>query len=290
MLLCGSSLLFAATGAAVKLASPSVSNEMAVFFRSFFGLIVLIPWLVRGGLGGLRTAYPRQQVTRALAGLAAMYCFFYAIAHLPLAEAMLLNYSSPLFIPFIAWLWLGEPIPEGIGWAIGVGFIGICLILKPGVGFFSPAAVVGLLSAVLTATAMVAIRGLARHEPTTRIVFYFGVVCSVASAPALLWGWQTPSARALALLVLVGVLATSGQLLLTRAYALAPAARIGPFTYSTVVFAALFGWLLWDEVPDGLSVVGAALVFAAGVLAIHVLRPRPRAEQAREEAIPEAGV
>jgi drug/metabolite transporter (DMT)-like permease len=91
MLLCGSSLLFAATGAAVKLASPSVSNEMAVFFRSFFGLIVLIPWLVRGGLGGLRTAYPRQQVTRALAGLAAMYCFFYAIAHLPLAEAMLLN-------------------------------------------------------------------------------------------------------------------------------------------------------------------------------------------------------
>jgi drug/metabolite transporter (DMT)-like permease len=288
MLLCGSSLLFAATGAAVKLASPSVSNEMAVFFRSFFGLIVLLPWLVRGGVAGLRTPYPRQQVTRALAGLAAMYCFFYAIAHLPLAEAMLLNYSSPLFIPIIAWLWLGEPIPEGIGWAIGVGFIGICLILKPGLGFFSPAAVIGLFSAVLTATAMVAIRGLARHEPTTRIVFYFGVVCSVASAPGLLWGWRTPSARALALLVLVGVLATSGQLLLTRAYALAPAARIGPFTYSTVVFAAVFGWLLWGEVPDGLSVVGGMLVFAAGVLAIHVLRPR--AEHAPEEAIPEAGV
>jgi drug/metabolite transporter (DMT)-like permease len=288
MLLCGSSLLFAATGAAVKLASPSVSNEMAVFFRSFFGLLVLIPWLVRGGLAGLRTPYPRQQVTRALAGLAAMYCFFYAIAHLPLAEAMLLNYSSPLFIPFIAWLWLGEPIPEGIGWAIGVGFIGICLILKPGLGFFSPASAVGLLSAVLTATAMVAIRGLARHEPTTRIVFYFGVVCSVASAPGLLWGWRPPSAPALALLVLVGVLATSGQLLLTRAYALAPAARIGPFTYSTVVFAALFGWFLWGEVPDGLSVVGGTLVFAAGVLAIRVLRPR--AEQAPEEAIPEAGV
>ena len=288
MLLSCSSLLFAGTGAAVKLASTSVSNEMVVCFRSFFGLVVLVPWLFHAGVRGLRTPYPRQQVTRALAGLAAMYCFFYAIAHLPLAEAMLLNYSSPLFIPFIARLWLGEPIPHGIGWAIGIGFVGICLILRPGLGFFSGAALVGVASGVLTATAMVAIRGLARREPTARIVFYFSMICSVAAAPAALWKWRTPPWGAWLLLGLIGVLATSGQLLLTEAYSLAPAARVGPFTYTTVVFAAVFGWLLWGEIPDAMSVLGALLVFAAGFLAIRLMGTR--AEEVPEEAIPEAGV
>jgi drug/metabolite transporter (DMT)-like permease len=287
-LLLGSSFLFASAGAAVKLASTQATNEMLVFFRSFFGLVALMPWLVWGGSTGLRTPNLGRQVMRALAGLAAMYCFFYAIANLPLAEAMLLNYSSPLFIPFIAWLWIGEPIPARIGWAIGAGFAGIALILKPGLGFWSPASIVGLASGVLTATAMVAIRGLAREEPAGRIVFYFGAVNSLVSAPPLLWGWRTPSYPTLALLVLVGVLATCGQLLLTRAYALAPAARIGPFTYSSVVFAALFGWLFWGEVPDALSLSGALLVGVAGFLAIRLLGPR--VEEIPEEAIPEAGV
>jgi drug/metabolite transporter (DMT)-like permease len=287
-LLLGSSFLFASAGAAVKLASAQATYEMVVFFRSFFGLVALTPWLVRGGLAALRTPHPHRQVTRALAGLAAMYCFFYAIAHLPLGEAMVLNYSSPLFIPFIAWLWIGEPIPARIGWAICSGFAGITLILKPGLGFLSAASIVGLASGVLTATAMVAIRGLAREEPATRIVFYFGAVCSLASAPALLWGWRSPSLPTLALLMLVGVLATSGQFLLTRAYALAPAAHIGPVTYSSIVFAALFGWLFWGEVPDAFSLAGALLVGLAGFLAIRLMGPR--AEELPEEAIPEAGV
>jgi hypothetical protein len=162
-LLLGSSFLFASAGAAVKFVSAQATNEMVVFSRSFVGLVVLMPWLVRGGFAALRTPYPRRQVTRAFAGLGAMYCFFYAIARLPLGEAMLLNYSSPVFIPFIAWLWIGEPIPPRIGWAIGSGLAGITLILKPGLGFLSPASIIGLTSGLLTATAMVAIRGLARE-------------------------------------------------------------------------------------------------------------------------------
>jgi drug/metabolite transporter (DMT)-like permease len=288
VLLLGSSLLFASASVAVKLASPGATYVMVVFFRSFFGFLVLMPWLLRAGWDGLRTQYLRQHVTRALAGLAAMYCFFYAIVNLPLGEAMLLNYSSPLFIPFIARLWLGEPVPKGIGWAVGTGFVGIALILKPGSGFFSPAALIGLLSSVLTATAMVSIRGLTRYEPTLRIVFYFGAVCSLASGPALVWGWRSLSLPTLALLGAVGSLGTCGQLLLTRAYSLAPAARVGPFTFSTVLFAALFGWVLWGEVPDRWSIVGGALVCTAGVLAIRALEPQ--IEEAPEEAIPEAAL
>lgn len=288
VLLFFSSLVFATVGAIIKILSESVAPTTLVFFRASIGLLALTPLLVRGGLADLATEHFRSHVARAFAGLAAMYCFFYAIAHLPLAEATLLNYSSPLFIPFIARVWIGEPVPAKIGRALVTGMVGIAIILRPGLGFFTPAALVGVLSAGLTATAMVSIRGLARHEPTTRIVFYFGLVTSLASAVPLLWTWETPARSLWPLIGLMGVLACCGQLLLTRAYALAPAARVGPFTYMTVVFAAFFGWLVWDEVPDAWSALGAVLVFAAGFLAIRALEPR--AEEAPEEAIPESSV
>lgn len=288
LLLLGSSALFSCAGALIKVAAASLPNEMIVFARAFIGFLLFLPWLARQGRDGIRTRYLRQQVTRALAGLAAMYCFFYAVGHLPLAEAMLLNYSSPLFIPFIARLWIGEPIPPRIGWVIGIGFAGITMILKPGIGFFSPAAVVGVCSSVLTAVAMVSIRGLARFEPPGRIVFYFCTVCSIAGAVPLLWTWRAPSAPAIAALLGLGVLATIGQVLLTRAYGLAPAAKVGPFTYATVVFSALLGWVFWDEVPDALSFAGAVLVCAAGVMATRSMAPQIDATP--EEAIPDPSV
>ncbi len=284
----GSSATFSCAGAFIKVAAVTLPNEMIVFARAFIGLVLFLPWAARAGVQGLRTPYPKQQVTRAVAGLVAMYCFFYAVGHLPLAEAMLLNYSSPLFIPFIAWLWIGEPIPPRIGWVIGIGFLGITLILKPGATFFSPAAIVGVCSSVLTAVAMVSIRGLARFEPPSRIVFYFCAVCSLLSAVPLLWTWRTPSATALGALLGLGVLATIGQVWLTRAYGLAPAAKVGPFTYATVVFSALLGWMFWGEVPDRLSVVGAVLVCSAGILATQSMTPR--IEVTPEEAIPDPSV
>src|SRR5690349_17761617 len=103
---------FAVMGAFIKLASRELSNEMVVFFRNLFGLCLLAPWLLlRSGVAGLRTQRLPGHLLRAAFGLTSMYCFFYGIAHLPLAEAMLLTYSMPLFIPFIAWIWLGERPP-----------------------------------------------------------------------------------------------------------------------------------------------------------------------------------
>jgi drug/metabolite transporter (DMT)-like permease len=278
-LLVGSSLCFATVGAGVKLASATLPNEMIVFARSFFGLVALLPWLLRPG-SSLRTPCFRSHALRALSGLAAMYCFFHAIAHLPLAEAMMLNYSSPLWIPLIARVWLGEPIPRGVGAAAVLGFLGIAFILKPGLDFFSPAALIGAVSGMFTAVAMVSIRGLAKIEPTTRIVFYFALVTSMVSAGPLAWAWKMPPPAAWAVLLAMGVFANSGQLLLTRAYAHAPAARIGPMTYLTVVFAAVYGWLLWGEVPDRWSLAGAALVALAGALAIRAMAPAPIADEA----------
>ncbi|MDX1251876.1 MAG: DMT family transporter [Gammaproteobacteria bacterium] len=269
LLAIAAAFMFAAMGAVIKAASAHLPNEMVVFFRNFFGLLALLPWLLRGGVRALATQRFGSHLTRSLAGLAAMYCFFYAIAKLHLAEAVLLNFTAPLFIPFIALLWLHERVERNVWWAIIVGFLGIALILKPGMDIFSPAALIGLASGALAAFAMVNIRRMSETEPTTRIVFYFSTVSVIVSALPLLWRWQTPGPEALGLMVVAGIFATSGQLLLTRGYALAPAALVGPFTYSSVVFAALFGWLLWEEMPDALSLAGAVLVCLAGIMAMR---------------------
>ncbi|MFA9462036.1 DMT family transporter [Thiohalorhabdus methylotrophus] len=271
-----SAFMFALTGATVKAASARLPHTEVVFFRSFLGLIALTPWLIRSGISGLRTRRPGLHLLRGFAGLAAMYCFFYALGHLELATAVLLNYSAPLFIPFIAALWLGEPVPRALRWAIPLGFVGIALILKPGMGMLEPAALLGLAAGILAAVAFVAVRRLHSSEPTTRIVFYFGVISTVGSAVPLAWTWQTPEYALWTLLGAMGLCATGGQLLLTRAYAFAPAAQVGPFTYSVVVFSALLGWAVWGEVPGSLAILGAVLVILAGALAIRRRSPAKR--------------
>lgn len=269
-LMLASGLLFAVMGALIKSVSASLPNEMVVFFRSAMGLLVLAPWLVHRGPRYFATRKLGAHLVRALTGLAAMYCFFYALGRLPLAEAVLLNYSAPLFIPLAALLWAGEGFSRKLWWPIAIGFAGIVLILKPGLALFAPVALIGLAAGILSALAMAGIRRLASTEPALRIVFYFSITATLVSAVPLIWAWQTPAPELWFKLIAIGVLATSAQLLMTRAYAHAPAAQVGPFSYSIVVFAGLLGWALWGELPDLLSLCGVLLVIAAGVLTIRL--------------------
>jgi len=247
-------------------------NAAVVFFRSAIGFAALVPVLPRLGRGGLATVHVGQHLVRSLAGLAAMYCYFYAIGHMRLADAVLLNYSLPLFMPFIAWLWLQEPIPEGLWQGLALGFAGIGLILKPGLSLFNPVALVGLAAAVLAALAQVGVRRLTETEPVTRIVFYFGLISTSVSAIPLIGAWKTPPTTLWGTLLVLGLCATAAQLLLTQAYSHAPAAQVGPFIYAAVPFAALLDGLLFGQWPDALSVTGAVLVVGAGIL---ILRGMP---------------
>ncbi|HVQ30520.1 MAG TPA: DMT family transporter [Vicinamibacteria bacterium] len=266
----GAALLFAAMGAGVKTASRELPNTMVVFFRNAVGFLTLLPWLARGGLVNLRTRHFKEHAVRGLAGLLAMSCFFYAIARLRLADAMLLYQSVPLFLPFVEGFWLKEAVPSRVWWPIGMGFLGLLCILKPGTGLFEPAALVGVSSALFAAVAQVGIRRLTRTEPATRIVFYFAVIATAVSSLPLAFSWVTPSPRLWAVLLVMGTLATFGQLCLTQAYAYAPAARVGPFIYTGVVFASLIDWLLWGTLPDRYSVLGAFVVVGAALLALRM--------------------
>lgn len=260
----GSALAFALMSAALKMAAREVPTTMLVFFRNVVALGLLWPWVSRQRGVGLATRHLRGHLVRGISGLAAMTCFFFTLGRLRLADATLLNQSYPLFLPIIERAWLGERVPSRAWRSLALGFLGVLFILKPGSSVFSAVALVGLLSAVFAAIAQVGIRQLTYTEPVVRIVFYFGLIATVGSALAVPWGWKTPSPPTFAWLVAAGALATAGQLSLTRAYVHAPAATVGPFIYTGVVFAALVDWLVWDMLPDRWLIPGALLVVAAG--------------------------
>ena len=274
LLVIGAELMFASMGAVIKGLSGELPTEMLVFFRNAFGLAFLLPWLIRRGVPTLATRVLHLHALRALAGLSAMYCFFYALSELQLANAVILKLTAPIFIPVIAAAWLREEINLPIVLAVVAGFIGVAMIVRPPGGHLDAVALVGLAGGALVALAKVTIRRLTRTEPATRIVFYFGLIATVVSTVPLSWSWRMPSPQAWGLLALLGVLATSGQLLMTRGYAAAPVARVGTFTYASVLFAAGYGWWFWDERWDLWALVGAGLIVTAGVLAV---RRRPRA-------------
>jgi drug/metabolite transporter (DMT)-like permease len=270
LLVLTSALLFAGVGALVKVASAELPTEVIVFFRNAVAMAFLVPWLrIRHRGLSLKTSCPHLHLLRAASGLGAMYCFFIALKLLRLADAMLLCYTLPIFIPIIEWFWLKEPVSRQTKAAVIVGFIGIALVLKPGFGLFQAAGLVGLASGLLAALAIVGIRRMTATEPVVRVVFYFTVFGTLVSAIPLAWAWQHPSGRMLWALCVMGVLAIMAQMCLTKGYSLAPAGQVGPFNYGNVVFAAVIGWVFWGETLDGLTLVGAVLTCSAGVIATY---------------------
>lgn len=261
-------LFFATMGVGVRIAAQEhgLPNEMVVFLRNLLGMLLLMPWWLRSSSGGLATEVPLLHLLRGVAGVSAMYCFFYAIAHLPMADAMLLKLTAPLFIPLIAWSWLGERVGVGIAMAVGIGFAGVLLVLRPGFEGISTVALIGLMGGALAAVAKVTVRRLARSEPPPRIVLYFAGIGTLISAVPLAWAWQTPTPEVLRWILLVALAATAGQLCLSFGLSLAPASRIGAFGYFSVVFGAGYGWLLWDEIPAWSTAVGSALILVAGLI------------------------
>lgn len=269
LFLIGSSLVFSIVGVLVKALTADLPVEMVVFFRNAAGFIYLIPWMMTRQLSMLKTTRIWDHVARAVSGVLAMYCFFYAISNLNLAEAISLNFTSPLIIPLIAFVVLRERIPSNLVVYLTLGFIGVLLIVKPGVGVFKPAAVVGIVSAFFAAYALVNIRKLTTTESAMKVVFYFAVIASGITLIPMLRVWHPPEPVQWVMLVAIGLLATLGQWLLTRGYASGPVGQIGIFHYSAVIFAGIIDWLIWRSSPDFVSLLGVALICVAGVFAMR---------------------
>jgi drug/metabolite transporter (DMT)-like permease len=257
---------FAGIGAIVKYTTASASEVQVVFFRNFFALILMLPFLYRHGFALLKTHRWYLHLSRALTGIISMYCFFYVLSQLPLAQGMLVLLLSPFIVPVIARFWLKERPSRLTLFSILLGFIGVMLALPADTGTAHAVLLLGLLSAVLVAVTKTTIRYMSDTEPAVRIVFYFSLLTAVLSALPLPFYWQPLNNSVWLAFIGMGVLAAIGQLAMTRAYAIAPASDIGMWTYSSVIFAGLFGYLFWQEPVTMSWFAGVLLIFYAGYI------------------------
>jgi len=261
-----SAFLFSIMGICIRYASQTVDNYTIVFFRNFVGLMLFLPFIMKQGASFVKTEKLWMHTWRSLVGLAAMYGFFYAIAHLKLSNAMVFTYSSPIFIPLIAWLFLKERITKAMLMAAALGFLGVFCVAKPDQGLWNWVSAIGIASSLLASMAFVTVRALTKTEPPERIVFYFCLIGSVLSAIPMFWVWRPYALKELFFLIAAGILANVSQIFMSHAYRLAPAGQIAPVNYMAIIFAGVWGFFLWQETPDFYSLFGFGLILLAIIL------------------------
>ncbi len=267
LLMIGSSATLAATLASVR-QLPDMSPIEIAFFRYIIGVALLLPWLMRDGAALPRTSRLGRHIFRAATGLAAMVCMFFAARLMPLAEATSLNFTAPLFAVIGGALVLREYVSRHRWLCTALGFCGALIILRPGMGAMTAGALVALASAVFAAMATLSAKTLARTEPTSTVVFYFTVLVTPLSLAMALPVWTMPGLADLPWLLLIGVLATASQILLTQALREGDATFVLPLDYSQLVFSALFGLVLYAEIPAVWTVLGSAVIAGSAILSM----------------------
>lgn len=269
--------LFGCMGVFVKLGAQYFSPNELVFYRSFVGLLMIYAIVRHRGLS-LASRHWQPHLWRSISGTVAMMLFFYCITVLPLASAVTLNYTSPLFLTILTMLVFRERFHAPLTFAIAVGFVGVVLLLQPTLerDQFIPG-LLGLISGFLAGIAMLSVRQLGLHgEPDWRVVFYFSLVSSLASGGVMLADTVHPvGAGSLLLLIGLGGSATLAQLAMTRAYRTGKTLVVSSLSFSTVLFSSLFGMVFWDEALPLAGWAGIALIVASGVLSLRLAPKHP---------------
>ena len=256
--------LMGTTGKAVLHSIPIMT---ILFFQNLVCLVLISPTIIKGGLKNLGTQHPGLYVIRIISGLACYVALFYTIKYMPLAQALLFQYSSSLWIPFIALIWLKIRILPNLWWGIIIGFIGITLILKPTAEMVEPIILVGILCGLLQAISIVAIRKLSSTEPASRILFYYFLSLVLVTSPFALKEWSPIQPDDFLLLITLGVFTYLSQKCITVSLAYAKSSTLAPIAYTSILFSGILGWLIWNEIPSPTSFIGMLLVIVGGVMA-----------------------
>jgi drug/metabolite transporter (DMT)-like permease len=271
------SFLFAAMGAAVKLASSLYSTSEIVMYRGFIGALLLYP-MIRLQRGSFRTPFPREHLWRSVVGVTSLWLWFYAIGKLPLATAVTLNYMAPIWLAtymFVTGWWHGKGLPEWpLALAILMSFVGVTLVLRPAVETHEwLGGVVAIASSVIAAMAYMQVRRLGQMgEPEYRVVFYFSVTMGFAGLVGSLLGngmatFRPQSWHGLGLMLAVATSGLVAQIAMTRAYRIGKVLVVANLQYTGIIFSSLWGMVLWGDVFDWHVWLGMAVILASGIAA-----------------------
>lgn len=259
-------LLLTVMAVFVKILGARLHPAQLMFCRALIGFLIFAPWLLaKDGIDVIRTARPAMHLQRGFWGACGNYCFFYGVTHLVLADAMALQFSRPLFMIVLAFLFLGEVAGARRITVTLVGFAGILVMLRPFGGGFDPDGLVAVAGALFGGLVVICIKKLSSTEPTRRIIFYYAFYTALFSAGPAMWFWIHPTWPEVWVLVLIGFLGILGQSCITQGFTLGEATVTVPFDYMRIVYSGIFGILLFAEIPSWWSVAGAALIVGSNL-------------------------
>ena len=266
---------FSVMDALVKWLTADYSVIQIAAMRSWFGLPLLTLFAVhRGGFRQLRSRRPLVHFGRYLLVLGLTLCFFWALSQMKLVDAIAISFAAPIFITALSMPLLRERVGAQRWLAVAVGFVGVLVMLRPGVGVFQWAALVVLASVVFYALLMITTRALKSSESSAALMLYPQLGMTLTGIFIAPFFWTTPGWADLGLFAIAGCFGSVGIMCVTHAFRLGPAALITPFEYSALIWATLLGFFFWGELPDLFTLAGAAIVVCSGLYILYRERVR----------------
>lgn len=277
-----SAVIFTAMTALIKAVGTSIHTFEIAFFRGVFGVIVLLPFVLRGGWR--KTLIPKRLdfiLARGVAGSIALITIIYALTELPLADVTGISFSRALWLILVAVFFLDER-PNWLRWiATAVGFGGVWVIVQP-TGGLDPAAAAAILNAVFVAMSVALIKRMTTTDSPLTILFWGMAIPMLVTAPPAIVVWQTPTLREFVMLAIIGIGLSAGHSCVIHGLRVGEATAIMPFDYTRLLFAAFAGFLFFGEIPSLNTILGALLVAAA---TLYIARRESRAAAAPEDPI-----
>ncbi len=264
---------------AARSIADRIAIEQIVLVRSAAQILVVIPFVVhaRALTRILRTDHKLLLGLRGVLTAAGMFFYFYSFSHMPLADATVISFTKALFVVALAGVVLGEVV-GGARWAATLaGFLGVLLVVRPGMTEFDIAAVAGILGAMSGAGLQLCTRALALRESPLAIMVYVALVTTAIWLPPGLIAWQAPSATELAFLLAVGLCGSMGQFFNISSFRAADASVLAPFDYVRLLYSTVAGFLIFAEIPAALTFAGAAVIIATSLFLAHYEMRRARA-------------
>jgi drug/metabolite transporter (DMT)-like permease len=260
---------FSVMAVGIKLLGHRLDSFQIGFFRVVIGFVAILPFVAGSGPARLQTRHAGVHFVRAVFGLLAMYCSYYAIARMPLADYTGLSFTKPLFATLLAIVILGETVRWRRWTATFIGFLGVLVMVRPGAGTFQPAALAALVDSFSIAFLVTLVKRLPATETPLTMLFYFGLFATFLSIGPAIYSWQWPTVFEWLLLVGVGVLGAVSQMFWIRAFRAGEASAVAPFDYLRLPMAATIGFVGFSELPTIWTFVGAAVIVASTLYIAH---------------------
>ncbi|HET6196327.1 MAG TPA: DMT family transporter [Acetobacteraceae bacterium] len=257
--------IFTCNGVMIRLLSEQVESVQTAFFRAFFSVLMLAPLMLSGLVKPWHSQRKVGHFWRTVMGTTSMVLGFYAVSMLPLADATALGFSQPLFSVCVAALIVGEKVRWRRWTATIVGFIGVLVMVRPGAGSLQPGALVALTNALTVALSILLVKRLSDSETPLMILTQFAIWSTLLLALPAIWVWRWPDAWGWTLAVGVAASATVGQYFWVQAFKAGEMSAVAPFEYLRLPFAVFMGWLIFGQMPEVWTYVGAAIVIASAL-------------------------